>query len=252
MQQKARVVLIDEIRGLCVFFMVLYHGMYDLNMTILDSEFVEFLRDFFAGIFVLISGLSCNFSKNNLTRGTKCFVLAMGLSLITYILSPDMYIVWGILHMLGFSMMFYALLKNIFKNIFKHILNKNIKYIFLICFLGLFFLTFDIHKGYIKIFDFVFWAPQYFYEQDFLFWVGFPSKDFCSSDYFPLLPWMFLFLFGALLGSLKDQAEYPDLMFRKRSRILGLMGQKSLIIYLLHQPLLYGLLYITRNIFYIK
>ena len=75
---------------------------------------------------------------------------------------------------------------------------------------------------------------------------GFPPPDFFSSDYFPLLPWFFLFAAGYFLWRLfAEKGPSPALA---RSLTFGIaplsfLGRHSLIIYLLHQPLLYGCLW---------
>jgi uncharacterized membrane protein len=68
--------------------------------------------------------------------------------------------------------------------------------------------------------------------------LGFPPAGFSSTDYFPLLPWFFLFLTGYFLFPLRRE-EPPQL------RLPGIttLGRHSLLVYLLHQPVVYGLLY---------
>ena len=70
--------------------------------------------------------------------------------------------------------------------------------------------------------------------------VGFPMKDFFSTDYFSLLPWIFLFRAGFYLhGIVKEREWFVHPAFRLRLPVLNWMGKHSLLIYLLHQPVLY-------------
>ena len=70
--------------------------------------------------------------------------------------------------------------------------------------------------------------------------VGFPMKDFFSTDYFSLLPWIFLFRAGFYLhGIMKERGWFVHPAFRLRLPVLNWMGKHSLLIYLLHQPVLY-------------
>ncbi len=69
------------------------------------------------------------------------------------------------------------------------------------------------------------------------FW-GFPGKDFRSADYFPLLPWFFLFATGYFSGRALLQKEKLPPVFRVSVPPLSALGRHSLILYLLHQPLL--------------
>ncbi len=69
--------------------------------------------------------------------------------------------------------------------------------------------------------------------------LGFPATAFASSDYFALLPWLFLFWTGFYLYRLRPETPaVPDI----RLPGIGAIGRHSLIVYLLHQPVIYGLL----------
>lgn len=67
---------------------------------------------------------------------------------------------------------------------------------------------------------------------------GFPPADFFSTDYFSLLPWCFLFLTGYFLFRLRPE-ETREI---RRVPLVTAMGRHSLLIYMLHQPVIYGLL----------
>ena len=70
--------------------------------------------------------------------------------------------------------------------------------------------------------------------------VGFPMKGFFSTDYFSLLPWFFLFRAGFYLhGIVKERGWFAHPAFRLSLPVLNRMGKHSLLIYLLHQPVLY-------------
>ena len=72
----------------------------------------------------------------------------------------------------------------------------------------------------------------------YLYPLGFRCADFSSADYWPLFPWAFLYLFGALLGNhiLRDAPRG-----RRYPAALTALGRYSLSIYLVHQPMLYSL-----------
>lgn len=81
--------------------------------------------------------------------------------------------------------------------------------------------------------------PQSWYANTLTTALGFPYPGFVSSDYFSLLPWLLLFWTGYHLYRLRPETPaLPDI------RLPGLMamGRHSLVIYLLHQPVIYGLL----------
>ena len=73
---------------------------------------------------------------------------------------------------------------------------------------------------------------------DLLAVLGLPGPGFWSSDYFPLVPWVFLYLCGYFLWRLIGSRQ--RVMDRLRPGIgpLALIGRHSLAVYLLHQPAL--------------
>ena len=113
---RGRVELLDELRGLSILLMVIYHGAYDLvylfhwPLPVLHHPLLFFLQPFFAGIFVLLSGMACRFSRNNLRRGVQALAFGALLALITSNLIPGQAVRFGILHLLGLGMLLYYLL----------------------------------------------------------------------------------------------------------------------------------------------
>ena len=82
--------------------------------------------------------------------------------------------------------------------------------------------------------------PEALYQNVLTAYLGFPPPDFGSSDYFPLIPWCFLFLTGFYLHGLCGK---QILAVRwKGIAPLNLIGRHALGIYMLHQPVIYGLL----------
>ena len=67
-----------------------------------------------------------------------------------------------------------------------------------------------------------------------------PSGIF-SADYFPLLPWIFVFLFGTWLGRYIKDGKFPAWFYEASMPGFSTVGRHSLVIYVLHQPVLYGL-----------
>ncbi len=239
-----RIVFIDEIRGFCIILMVLYHYAYNVfqiyGIEFLNSAFLSFLRDFFAGIFILISGISCNFSKNNFVRGLKCFGLGLLITLFTHVFISEQIIIFGILHMLGLAMIVYSLVNRY--------LNRLNKKMLMVLFFVLFIITGNVVNGYIGIFTLIFfYIPDVLYSCKFLFPLGIVSNNFYSADYFPMLPWLFLFLFGAVLGSLRDVGKFPKFMYKRRCKAFAFIGRITIWIYLGHQPIFYLFLYIFKK-----
>ena len=234
----SRVGLIDEIRGFAIICMVVYHAVYNLvfifgvDFPFFYSGFMNSVRDVFAAAFIFLSGSACCYSKSNLKRGIICFLFGMLLTLVTFIVIPSQLITFGILHMLGICMMFYPLFKRIFR--LPPMLG-------IIVFFALFFIFYDLPRGRILFFE----LPGSIYEPN-LFFLGLPSQQYVSSDYFPLIPWMFVFAAGTFFGVLLKQKRVPQFFYKTHCRFLAAAGRNTLIIYLLHQPVIYGVMYIVN------
>ena len=235
---KKRVILIDEIRGICIILMLVYHFSFDINLSILDNPILIILRNIVAGIFILISGISCNFSGSNFKRGLRCLFIAILITIITYFILPTDFIIFGILHMLGISMITYAFLKNL--------LNKINSYFLMSILLLLFIITWNISNGYIGIMPFSISYDLKILKM--LIPFGFINSSFSSVDYFPLFPWVFIFLFGTTLGSIRDINNFPAFMYMQRSKVLSFCGKNTLIIYMIHQPIFYCVFLIVEKI----
>lgn len=233
-----RVPLVDEIRGFSIICMVVYHAAYNLvflfsvDIPIFTSSGMNALRDLFAAIFIFISGSVCNYSKSNLKRGALCFCCGMLLTAATYFFMPQQLILFGILHMLGVCMSLFPLVK---KPLYK--LGSAAGYIL---FFSLFFITFNLPRGFLGFNNCLSAKlPEAFYSAN-LFYFGFASPAFCSADYFPLLPWIFVFFAGAYFGRDLKDGKMPPFFYASHCRPLAAAGRNTLLIYLLHQPLIYG------------
>ena len=78
---------------------------------------------------------------------------------------------------------------------------------------------------------------------------GFTTPDFASADYFPLLPWFFVFLLGTWAGRYVKAGRLPQWFYTAKAPRLALVGRHALLLYVLHQPLLYALTMLLRLIF---
>ena len=71
--------------------------------------------------------------------------------------------------------------------------------------------------------------------------LGFPDPGFRTSDYFPLLPWVLLFLCGWFLGRLFQRSPRWQRLAETKIPILSALGRNTIWIYMLHQPVLMGI-----------
>ena len=259
---KKRIHIIDLIRGILIFYVVYYHFMYDLNdivgvpVAYLYSDWFSRVRDIMSGSLIFIAGFSTSLTRSNINRGLKTFGIALLISIITYFIIPSEFIVFGILHFMGTMMLMYGFVEFILKKLVsdkkdvkdyksgEHLVEKRIVsgILFIIC-MVLFFACFDIYFGYIKFFGNRFTLPKELYGSFPMFIMGFKGP-FSSADYYPVLPWSFLFLAGSAAAKLILSFNLPELFYKKICPPLEFIGRHTLMIYVVHQPLLLVLSYI--------
>lgn len=239
-----RVHLLDEVRGLSILLMVVYHTFYDLviifgvRISAFFSPLVQGLVVLFAGIFIFISGSVSHYSHSNIKRGILCFGCGMLLTLGTALIMPDELILFGILHLLGVCMLLFPLAVRLIRKIppLPGLAG---------CLL-LFLLLRELPFGIIGIEGLLtLQLPSVLYSTPFLFWLGFPNTGFFSADYFPLIPWGFLFLAGGFFGVLLKSNRLPGWVYRSHIPPLAFIGRHTFLIYLLHQPVVYGVLWLV-------
>lgn len=239
MEKQGRVYFLDEARGLSILLMVLHHAGYDMvtllhwPLDFLSSGWFELIRLFFACVFVFISGCACRFSRSNLKRGIRCLVFALALSLVTGWIAPAQRIRFGILHLLGSGMILFSLLRPVLDRISPVVGGLSG--------LGLYFLTFSAAQKWVGIGAFRLALPDNWFQNGWTAALGFPGPSYYSADYFPLVPWLFLFFGGSFAGIYLKERRGPAWLYQKHSSFLCWAGQHSIWIYLLHQPILYPL-----------
>ncbi|MDD3193006.1 MAG: heparan-alpha-glucosaminide N-acetyltransferase domain-containing protein [Oscillospiraceae bacterium] len=237
MGRHGRIYFLDEARGLSILLMVLHHAAYDaaflqiFPLGFLGADWFGAIRAFFAGVFVLISGAACRLSRSNLRRGAKCLLLAAGLWAITGWLFPAQPIRFGVLHLLGCAMLLFACLRPLLDRIppsFSAVAGCT-----------LFFVGFGVPAGRVGFGPVGMALPAFLYRDAFTAAFGFPGPGYFSADYFPLIPWLFLFWAGTGLGVWLRLGRGPRWLYRSHSLFLAAAGRRSLWIYLVHQPVLY-------------
>lgn len=250
METKNRVGLLDEIRGFAILCMVVYHLMYNLkfifgiDVPIFFDSWFYVVQTVFAGTFIFISGIVCNYSRSNLKRGAQCFFIAMIFTFVTAFVLPKSPDLFGVLHCLGICMMVYGLSENVIKKI------PSLAGI-IICVL-LFMLSYNFDTGYSGIASlFRFKMPSELYSTSVLFPLGFPKAGFASLDYFPLFPWLFIFIAGSFFGVYVKKGLMPEFFYKTHIKFFAAAGRYSLWIYVLHQVIIYPVLCIIfgRSLF---
>lgn len=229
-----RIQLIDAARGIAILAMLVHHFLLSFGMVfpsvplpLVNEPYFEPLHFFFVAVFLLISGVCSHFSSNNIKRGCIVLAAAFLVSVVTFFALPDSPIYFGILHLLGCCMVLYGLTKRWIEKIPSLPAALLFLCVFLIYYY--FFVT----------------APRIDIPHLYIF--GFPDHSFSSSDYFPLFPWLFLFLFGTVLGRPVVARRLPTWFYETKVPVLALIGRHTLIIYLLHQPVFLAILFLVRT-----
>lgn len=212
---------LDFFRGAALLAMVYFHLIYDLKEFYLYPVRYENGINFYIGrasalIFILVSGISCTLCRHNVQRGWKVLGIGLLISVATTLYSPDYAVKFGILHFLGICMLLSALFSR---------LNA-----MMLVILG----TAAIWLGGVA-----FQTPV---TVGFLFPLGFTDQSFFSSDYYPLFPWLGVFLYGVAVGKLLYSNKRSLLNFPLPDTLLNKIGRKTLPIYIVHQPITLWLL----------
>lgn len=236
---KQRIILLDTLRGSLLILVILFHLLYDLNMIfgvelkIMEGKGIYVFRDCFVSLLIFLSGVCCNLSRSNIKRGFKTFGCALLISAVTGIVMPDEFVLFGILHFFGTAMILYGL--------FQKVLEKVNKLVGSIIMLLLFIAAFNIYYADISS---VLGSGVYTGILKYaLFIAGFDTECF-SSDYYPLMPWIFMFFAGGFAGRGIKEKKLPDFFYVDLCRPITWIGRHTLWIYLIHQPVMYGILYL--------
>lgn len=246
--RKVRLHLLDEIRGFLIYGVIISHTLFDLRFIFgysipwVGSAFIQTLFETGACLFILISGMVSKYSRDNLGRGFKLLAIAMGITLLTDIFMPDMMMYLGILHHLAFAIIISELLMPIFKKI------PNM--ISIILSLLIFIFTWDIYERVLSFFGlFKITIPQDMFDGGLSYLLGFQIQGIqLSSDYYPMLPWMMMFFLGIFLIDYIEKEPLKTFFSKSRCVFLQKSGRVSLWIYLVHQPVVYGIIYLLKNI----
>lgn len=221
---------IDFVRGLAIIFMVFFNYAFTLDYLHIYTITTGWLFWWLfprvvAGTFILIAGVSAFVSyqrtkdpKKRLRRGAIIFGWGLLITIVTFIAVPSGTIWFGILHLIGLCVMLSPLLIKLGKA------NMTI---------GLVIVVVGFYIGNITI------------NSPLLLWLGFVPYGFSTLDYFPILPWLGVFMIGLYIGNRFYNKGKRQFKIRKEPKFsaISFLGRHSLFIYLVHQILLLFVLY---------
>ena len=230
----ARYGLIDTVRGIAVLNMIAYHLCYDIFILygvwdgFLSAPWAIVWERLICGTFIAVSGMSLHFSRHPYRRGITVNLCGLAITAVMLLVMPSQAIWFGILNLLGCAMILVYALRGVLERV-RPSWGMGLS-------LLLWALLYGVPDGYIGFFAVRIAAlPEWLYHCRYLAPLGLPAADFISADYFPLIPWVFLFLCGWYLWPLIERTGRRERL-RPGVPVLDTVGRYSLI----HQPALYG------------
>jgi len=216
---------LDSLRATALVMMLVLNFVTDLNhFGIMNTETGDqwwWLARIAASLFVGISGVSYflahrleyDFTKTS-GRTKRLIFWAFVITIITYIFEPSAYVRFGVLHLLALA------------SIVAFPVARKPEFALGI---GLILLIIPLSSN------------------SNLVWLGLRETGFLAVDYFPLNPWLGIFFIGLALASRIYPEGKPLTEIQWPERWLW-FGRNTLTIYVIHQPILIGLLVLTGQV----
>lgn len=242
-----RYALLDELRGLDLVSMMLYHACWDLaflfgvEMKWYAATPGHLWQQSICWVFILLSGFCVPLGHHTLRRGATVFGAGVLVTAVTLLFMPEERVIFGVLTFLGAAMLLTGILEPL--------LQKVPPAAGLVVSAVLFALCYSVSSGWVGVGSWKLLLPQGLYANYLTAFFGFYPEGFFSTDYFALLPWIFLFWAGYFGHRSIGRARMEPLR-RSVCAPLGWMGRHSLVLYLLHQPVIFGVLWVIFQIFH--
>lgn len=235
---------LDYLRGIIFISMVIYHGCWDAvyflgwNISWYEGLAGRLWQQSICWGFILLAGFCWSFGKNKWANGGKLLAAGTLITLVTMVILPEYPVYFGILTFLGAAGCLMA--------VAEPLLGKKLPLPCAFINMLLFFFFYHCNKGYLG------WKktgvlllPEGLYQNWLTAFLGFPFPGFLSSDYFPVIPWIFLYLTGHFFHEwLVKKQQGLEILKTAGGYPVQWIGRHSLLLYMIHQPALYVLVLI--------
>lgn len=240
-QKTPRIGILDTARGIALLAMASYHCTWDfeffgyLDPGTAETGWLKIYARAIASTFLFLAGVSLVLANRPAIRWRpfwKRFAMiaaaAIGVSVVTLIGMTDEWIYFGILHCIAAL----TLIGIVFLRL-PMPLTLLATAVLAVCWIvDVFYMP--------GALDWATFNPRY------LAWLGFAVAPARSNDYVPLFPWALAFFAGLSAANLAIRTSLPQRLARLGGgrNLIARAGRHSLIFYLVHQPLLFGLVYL--------
>ncbi len=230
----SRIIEVDMARGLAVVLMIVYHLAFDLyyfrmaGINIFEPHWVALQRLIGTG-FLLLVGISIVLSErrnkegytHHLKRAAKLGIVALLITLATWIYPHTAFIKFGVIHAIAACTLIAPLLMRLGR-------------------LNLVLATLLIAGG--------FFIGEIHTDNPYLFWIGLTTNDYQALDHYALIPWLGVVLAGMTIGPyVMEKLDQRKKRQDEAGEFLALLGRNSLMIYLIHQPILIATLFLVKT-----
>ena len=230
----SRIAGVDVLRGLAVVVMVAYHAAFDLAYFRMIAA--NFYRDAFwlnartaiLSSFLLLAGVSLVLAERS-ARGRAGFwrhvleigACAIAVSAASYVVFPQSFIWFGVLHAIAVSLV-----------VVRPLVSRPVV---------------AMAVGIAIIVAGVLFTSTTF-DNRFLGWIGFVTAKPVTEDYVPIFPWTGVILLGIAAGHALVRTDFRAVRsLGSWPPPLAFLGRHSLAVYMIHQPLLFGLLWLVAR-----
>lgn len=233
--QKNRIIILDIARTLALVAMIVFHFAFDLMLFgytrpgLIFDGFWPWFANIIAGSFLLLAGISLWLAHGKKIRKAAfikhlflIIAAALCVSIATYLFMGNSYVRWGVLHMISAASVIGLLFLNL------------PSLITLLCALLLVITPWLLHNWGLSV------------NNPWLIWLGFNANPPPMVDYLPVFPWLAPFLIGIAIAKcvarfgLWQKMTLSSSASKPFTRFAIWPGQHSLLIYIVHQPILFG------------